>query len=240
MPQAASLVPRRSLISALATLSLAACAGQGVTQTGFLGSYDGMLPTKEHADDRIFIDPAYDAKSYHSILIDPVAWSPAPNTPSRAPEAVEQLKADFQACLAEKLSQDFTVLDRAPSQAGPGVIRVRAAITNTRQAHWWINAPVTAAAIGLAVVGLPAGGGVPSPAPGGASEEMEVLDLATGKRLIAIATFNNAMPWNKLGDFEQFGHARRAFRIAADLLQEQLRRKPLGEEATRLALRALR
>ena len=98
---------------------------------------------------------------------------------------------------------------------------MRAAITNTRQAHWWINAPVDLVGVGLAIVGVPAGG-LPSPDPGGASEELEVLDSATGKRLIAVATFNNAMPWNKIGDFQQFGHARRAFRIAADLLHEQL------------------
>lgn len=217
----ARLVTIARLAQPLVLGVLAGCAGQSATKTGFLGSYDGMQPTAAHAADLIYVDPDYSRDAYDSVVIDPIAWNPVPGAPARDSSTIAQLKADFRKSLEETLGKDFKLLVAAPSPPRPAILRVRAAITNTRQAHWWINAPVAVAGVGLTLVGVPAGG-LPSPAPGGASEELEVLDDASGKRLVAIATFNNAMPWNKMGDFQQFGHARRAFRIAAELLHEQL------------------
>jgi hypothetical protein len=197
------------------------CAGQGVTRTGFIDNYDGMKPTQAHTADLIYVEPSYARAAYRSIVIEPIAWTPTPGAPPRDAATVARLEADFRSALEDALGKDFAILPATPAPPDAGVLRVRAAITNTRQAHWWINAPVTLAGIGLAVVGVPAGG-APAPDPGGASEEIEVLDGATGKRVVAIATFNNGMPWNKLGELQRFGHARRAFRIAAELLREQL------------------
>jgi hypothetical protein len=38
--------------------------------------------------------------------------------------------------------------------------------------------------------------------------------------MVALVTFNNGMPWNVLGYYQQFGHARRAFELASELLAE--------------------
>jgi hypothetical protein len=112
-----------------------------------------------------------------------------------------------------------TVLRGLGATPPVGVLRVRSAITNTRQAHWWLNGAAHVAGIGLAVVGLP---GPPAPNPGGASEEIEVNDARTGRRLAALATYNNGMPWQPLGYYRQFGHARQSFEQAAQLLIETI------------------
>ena len=50
---------------------------------------------------------------------------------------------------------------------------------------------------------------------------MEALDATTNQRL-AIATYANGVPWAPLGYYRRFGHAQRAFGLAAALLRENL------------------
>lgn len=193
----------------LALLALGGCAGQGTTRTGFLTSYDAMAPTPARTHDQIFVAPAYLRARYNHVIIEPVAWHPAPESPPRSPDEIAELTEAFQRSLAEQLGQDFTLVAPGVAQARPGTLRVRAAITNTRRANWWINLPAQAA-------------GLPPPNPGGASLEMEALDATTNQRLVAIATYANGVPWAPLGYFRRYGHAQRAFGLAAALLREHL------------------
>lgn len=213
------LVVRRPLLT-LALLSVFGCAGQGTTRTGFLSSYDGMGPTDDHTRDLIFVDPRFVPADYTVVVVDPIVWSPTDGAPPRDAATVVQLKADFRQSLVDGLSKNFKVVTAdGGSTIDPGVLRVRAAITNTRRARWYVNAPFLALGLPLGIVGLPP---PPPPNPGGASEEIEVTDARTGRRLVAIATYANGMPWNLLGYFEEYGHARRAFSLATELLCEQL------------------
>ncbi|MDR3488578.1 MAG: DUF3313 domain-containing protein, partial [Bradyrhizobium sp.] len=216
-----SVIPRiaqvlRVGIYASGMLLLAACAGQDVTQTGFLSKYDDMQPTADHTDDLIYVAPEFSARNYTKVIIEPIVWQPAPGTPARDPEVVAELQAAFHEDLVKAFSGQFIIIGSTTqaTMPGPGVLRVRAAITNTRRANWYINAPVQL--VGL--VGIPA----PPPDPGGATEEMEVIDAQSGNRLVSIVTYNNGMPWNVFGYYETFGHARRAFSLAATLLREQV------------------
>ncbi len=200
----------------LALLALGGCAGQGTTRTGFLTSYDAMAPTPARTHDQIFVAPAYARAHYAQIIIEPVAWHPAPDSPPRSPEEIAELTEAFQRSLAEQLGRDFTLAAPDAARAAPGTLRVRAAITNTRRANWWINLPAQVA-------------GLPPPNPGGASLEMEALDAATNQRLVAIATYANGVPWAPLGYYRRFGHAQRAFGLAAGLLREHLVPEVTGE-----------
>lgn len=208
---------------ALGLLLLGACAGQGPTRSGFLSDYAALRPTPEHTRDLIYIDPGYAPARYPRIVVEPVAWHPAAGAPERTPEEIADLREAFRARLVAELGQSFTIVEpgEAADAAAAATLRVRAAITNTRRANWWINAPVQAAGIGLAVAGLP--GGMPPPNPGGASVEIEVLDAADGRRMVALATYANGVPWAPMGYYTRFGHARRAFDLAAALLRAQLR-----------------
>ena len=205
----------------LGLLLLAGCAGQAPTRSGFLSSYEGMTATPERTHDLIFVNPTYAPQRYRQAAVEAVAWHPAPDTPERSPEEIADLREALRTRLVAELGKRFAIVDPAAGAApgAAGTLRVRAAITNTRRANWWINLPVQAAGIGLAVAGIPAG--LPPPNPGGASVEIEVLDAATGERLLAIATYANGVPWAPMGYVTRFGHARRAFGLAAALLLEQ-------------------
>ena len=204
---------------ALPLLALASCAGQEATRTGFLSSgYDKLQPTKEHPEDLIYVSPVYVPANYTKVVIDPVAWRPAEGAPQRDARVVNELKADFTKSLSQALAKKFAVVPAQSadgSAEGPvdGVLRVRGAITSTRRANWYVNAPAM-------LVGLP-----PVNA-GGASVEIEVIDAGSGQAMVALATYNNGMPWNVLGYYQKFGHARRAFDLASELLVEQLKPRP--------------
>jgi len=211
-------------------LALSACAGQGATQTGFLPDYTQMRPTTDHELDRIWVKPGFSPTSYSRIIIDPVAWVPAPDTPARDPETAAKLCSDFRDALTAAFAERYQIVDTP----GPATLRLRAAITNTARANWWVNMPVQAAQIALGGIGLF------RPSAGGASEEVEVADSQSGEGLVRIATYNNGMPWNVVGSYVQFNHARRAFRIAAELTREQVDPGPSapspGQPATVSAL----
>lgn len=216
--QAALMLPRRGL---LALLPLGGCAGQGVTRTGFLGDYEALAPTAANTRDLIFVDPAYRPGEYTHFVLDPIVWRPIEGAPARGDSEIAELRDALRRSLATALGRSRMAADEAAP--APGVLRIRAAITNTRRANWWINVPVQAAGIGLAVMGMP--GGIPPPNPGGASVEIEAVDAASGSRLVAVVTYANGVPWALTGYVTRFGHARRAFDLAADLLQEQLSRQ---------------
>lgn len=159
-------ITRRSLAITYMLVLLSACGGQDTTRTGFIGNYDGMKPTKAHTADLIFVDPGYEPGQYRAAFLDTVEWTPAPDSPTRSPEVIAELTADFRKSLTEKLARSFVIVPKpAPGSVAPaGVLRIRGAITNTRKANWWLNLPVQVLGVGLSVVGLP---GLPPPNPGG-------------------------------------------------------------------------
>ncbi|WP_428392809.1 DUF3313 family protein [Lichenicoccus sp.] len=207
------------VVAATSVLAVAACGGQGLTQTGFLTSYSQMHPQKGHAYDSIYVRPGFSDAAYTAVIVEPVAWVPARKAPARTPRTIARLETVFHDHLVKSLSRHFTILpDPGPGgDPGPGVLRVRGAITNTRRALWWVNVPAQAGQLALGAVPLL------RPSDGGASEEIEVRDAHTNQPVIRIATYNNGQPWNIIGSYEAFGHARRSFSLASDLLDHEIR-----------------
>ncbi|MFT8776886.1 MAG: DUF3313 family protein [Gluconacetobacter liquefaciens] len=221
-----------SLIACAAIAPLMGCAGQKLTRTGFIPpeTYAQMTPTKDHTDDLIYVNPNIDVVRYHTVMIEPVIWKPVAKAPKLPPKAEARMTAAFQKELGEALGHDFRVLPAGDCGACADVIRVRAAITNIRRSKWYYNAiPVVAGfAAGAAGGGMPP---IPPPFPGGASEELVAADGVTGEALVAVATYNNGMPWNPLGQWLPYAHARRAFHLASLLLDEQFKKEKKKEMA---------
>lgn len=181
-PQMAQSV--RLLCTALLVLVGTGCATQRTTKTGFLQPL-----------------------GYHSFLVDEVtfvagdAGAPTPNSRS-----LEDLKVVYRAALEKA----FTARLKPVNQAGPGVLRVRAAITGYEGANVWLNlaastviGPVTA---------------------GGASTEAEVVDSITGARVASLATHSNGTPFlgGPFNYYKRHGHARTAVRRHAEKLGKRL------------------
>jgi hypothetical protein len=107
---------------------LAACStgGQKLTRSGFLPDYSAMGPTKQHKKDAIFVAADYAPGAYDKVVVEPVEWL----APTRSDETKEKLKADFRSRLVRSFGTKYRVVDA--SEAGPGTLRIRSAITGTR------------------------------------------------------------------------------------------------------------
>lgn len=156
-----------------AGLALAGCASQQPTQTGFLGDYSRLTTAPGHANNPAWRDPAALA-AHNAFIVDEVVYRPAEGAPALKPEEVTRLTADFRDRLAAALSERY----RHANAAGPGVMRVRAAITNVDDVVPLLNA-VTMAAIWAPVTS------------GGATTETDVVDSISGARLAAYIGYNN-------------------------------------------------
>lgn len=215
----------------LALLMVTGCAGQKVTHSGFLPeeTYGEMTPQKGHVDDHIYVKPGLDASRYTLAVIDPVAWHPIAKAPHLKPEVETRMTDAFNTEIKKQVGKIYRVVDASECGACTEAVHIRAAITNIRRSKWYYNAiPVVAGfAAGAAGGGMPP---IPPPAPGGASEELIAVDGATGETLVAIATYNNGMPWNMMGQWIPYSHAKRAFHLASALLVEEFTKngaKPL-------------
>ncbi len=199
---AKSLVVRRSLMlcALTAPLLLAGCANQAVTQSGFLGDYDGLAPATPGAKALTYsrgIGQA-GASGRRSVLIDAVELRlPAEQADAISPALQLQAKADYRVALQSAFSAHYDVVESTSDLTD--LLRVRAAITGLKPSNPTLNT------LTFLLVGPVSNGGV--------STEAEVLDAATGERVAAQATFTNGHLFNggMGGFFDPLGHVRKAF-----------------------------
>lgn len=204
-PRAKPPSARAALLAALLP-ALAACAAQTTTRTGFLAHNDAAPLAADPADaDRLVARAAPERLAgYSGYLIDDIAFRPGPHAPGVADAEV---LADLRAAYRDALDTAFARHFGRAAAPGPGVLRVRAAITGYERANVAANVVTSA----LLIVPVTAGG---------AASEAEVVDSVTGERLAALATHTNGTPLlgGPVGYFTRHGHARRALARQADEL----------------------
>ncbi len=191
--------------TALALLALlAACADQQPTRTGFL---DAAAP----------VAAAAPAAGHHAFLIEEVVFRPAPGAVQNPGEDdAAALVAAYRAALDAAFAPRFA---RAAA-AGPGVLRVRAAITGYARADVVLN-----------VLATPLLGPVSN---GGAATEAEVLDGATGHRVAVLAAARNEHLFTT-GPFAYYRGLAMAEQALARLAQDLADRVPATAIATAAA-----
>jgi len=217
------LVPSVALLGSLTLLP--ACAGQRLTQSGFLQDYEQLQRGESQGRNvRVFRASALPLSGgYRAVIIEPVAWRPVAGSPARDPSRIAKLQARFQAALRKELIESGRFAEAI--EPGPSVALVRAAITDTDRANAGANIAVQGAMFAL---GLPF---LLRPDNGGASSELEVLDSRSGQRLAAMQNYDNGQFWHVAGSYDAYGHANRHFRLAARRLGRQLDQLSVGASA---------
>jgi hypothetical protein len=199
--------------------TLQGCANTRATQTGFLGAYDGIArPAQGSAAPRYTKAGAW-SDGYTGFIVDPVVYKPAIGVKPLKPETITLLTSDYR----DKLAKAFAVRLEPATGAGPGIVRVRAAITEAGRSNAVLNG-VTLAAILVPVTA------------GGASTEAEIVDSMTGERLAAMTGFNNggrSFLGGPLGYLSGFGHARRAFAVQSRQLLDLMPADPESQSQPR-------
>lgn len=188
--------------------------GSGCAKTppraGFLQDYSALR--QDPGDESLFWYeiPDVDWKMYSKLMIDPVVVYFHPEAENRQidPEVLSEITDYFRNAVIEAVQDAYPVVDKP----GPGVLKIRAAITDIIPANPLINATM------IVAVGLPVD-------MGGASMEAEFLDAETHKPLGAVVDKKLGIPVNPedyVVGFTQWGHAKTACDAWAELLRESL------------------
>ncbi len=148
--------------AALFLLACAACASVEPTRTGFLSSYEGLEPGEGDPEHLHALATGSDWSRYKTVVVDPVIVS---GTAAKDDDARE-LAAFLEQSLREALVPH-------PS-AGERELRVRAAVTDYDLVNPFLNG------VSLAALWITAD-------TGGASVELEMIDLSTGHPLYRLS-----------------------------------------------------
>lgn len=183
---------RRSFVAtalgvALGVLVLPACSSVRARRTlppesGFLGDYSKLTPREGYEARLVWVDTKADWTKYDAVMIDSVSlWTKGPDSGRLTPEEKQHLANVVYTAIYDKVGEKFTIASRP----GPGVLRVRAALTEAKGANVPANVLATfvpQARIISTVVGLSADTAMTV---GSATLEAEARDSITGRRLAA-------------------------------------------------------
>lgn len=154
-----------------------------VETSGFLGDYSKLEEGKEGEALLVYRNPAADFDRYDKVMIDDITiWRPVDSKLEELPEEDAQMLAQtLHDAIVDKLKEDYEIVHAS----GPGVMRIRAAITEAAKS-WVVIDTLTSVipqtrALSL-VTRLATGTSVFT---GKATAEAEILDGETGERLLA-------------------------------------------------------
>jgi hypothetical protein len=182
---------RSRLALALALLSLTALACAGTRQTretpaesGFLSDYSKLAPGGDDRAQLLYMKPGVSLASYRALRLEPVRLyaGAADSDLAKLSREDQQMLADrLHTALTNALTRDWTLTE----QTGPGVLVVRAALTEAKGSNvaldivatWIPQVRLLATAVGL--------GADTALTVGKVRGEAEVLDGASGEQLLA-------------------------------------------------------
>lgn len=226
----------RCVALAVVALALAACESTKQVATaepaGFLMDY-GQLSAGGDGDFTLaYWDQGTDLKAYDKLVVDPVTIWVAESSALRetAPEERQELANAFFRALREELGQDYELVETA----GPGVLQVRAAITQAEESNVFLDTISTfswqarllseAAAIDQEMAFFV----------GEAAAEIEVKDGETGRRIGAAV--DKRVGRRTIGNtLDSWGDAHGAFEAWARQVRNRLRvlrgEEPVADES---------
>jgi hypothetical protein len=173
-------------------LILAGCAGHA-QRSGFLKDYSQLKPSPDVASAMVYVDAARPLKGYDKFIVDPVVLHFAPEAKGAGidPETLRELTEHFRAELVRTLTAGGYQVVTEPA---PGVLRIRAAITDISK-----TVPVANIhpAMKMSGVGL-----------GGASMEAEGLDAPTQQRVFAVVDSQTGSRLGIVSGLQIYSHAK--------------------------------
>lgn len=183
---------KRQVLNALGSISLmvvalvgtSGCSLGGPGYSGFLEDYSGLEPGGEGEMDFIYRKEGLDLGAYDKVMIDRIViwYSPESEYKGIHPRELQAVVSHFESSLLRALGDDYPVVE----EPGPGVLRVRAAITGVTASkplidHYTAIGPIsrTLSEAKEAVTGTHMFVGT-------ARMEAELLDSETHERLAAV------------------------------------------------------
>ena len=155
---------------------------QDAEHSGFLGDYSQLEPREGYQAQEIYINSKAVWKSYNAVYLQSVTMYVSDEAKKPSAEEQKMLTDMLYKSLHDKIAEKFTIADKP----GPGVIKIRAALTEAKGARVALNTVSTVvpqARMAATVLGL---GTDTAALVGAASLEAEANDSITSDRLAAV------------------------------------------------------
>jgi hypothetical protein len=203
------------------TLLVVGCSttrqARSVKTHGFLGDYSQLVEGKGDQAQLVYIDKSASFSKYDAVMIDSVTLWQSKATSKISANDRQRLTDALYKAIHDQLSADFRLVDRP----GPGVLRVRAAITEAVGAVVVANtvtSVVPQARVLTTIGGLAADSAMMA---GSAAVEAEVTDSLSGRRLLA-AVDKRLGTKTLRGAFGNWTNVDQAFEYWAERLRTRL------------------
>ena len=177
--------PRLAEALLAAALASSACAitdqADEVAPSGFLADVGQLRPGGEGEALLVYHAPDLDLSSYRALLVEPIEVWPTIENAAASERDLQRLARLFRATVVARLEREFVV----GPQRGEGVLVVRAALTEAHGSNVALDSLTSVVPAGRALSAASALATGAHAFVGSAAVEAEVLDGATGRRLMA-------------------------------------------------------
>jgi hypothetical protein len=182
--------------------------------SGFLdGYYENLKPGPEGGVKMRWLKPGVDFATYDKLMVDSVIFFLADDSQYKGidPQEMKELADGFNKELAAALQAKYPIV----TEPGPGVMRVKIAITGFKQSRPALSAVTSVVPVGIAVSTVKKGATGSWTGSGATSAELMALDSTTND-VIALAADDRTAGFTER--FSKWGSAQEAFKFWAGRL----------------------
>ncbi len=177
---------RRPFLFILGVFMIAGCSSSGmkkVEKSGFISDYSYMKHGEDDQPALGYSHPDADLSGYDKILVEKVCvcMSGHEEKSDIEPVILQELADYYDNAITSAVMDKYEIVDRP----GPGVLRIRAAITDIKPASPIINTISSVSPVGITLAVATKLVTDKNLGTGEAASEIEVVDSVTGERLVA-------------------------------------------------------
>jgi hypothetical protein len=208
------------MMVALALMAGTGWAKKKMSQSGFLSDYSKLEEGKKGQAEFVYLKEGVNWKSYDKIMIDHLVFFMDKDAEYKGIQADElnEIAATWHRAFMEALKEDYEIVH----EPGPGVLRIRAAITDLSPTKPGINTITTVLPVGLAVSILKKGATGAGTGVGKVTTEAELLDSSTNEVLVAAIDFKAGQKYRVDKAMSKWGHVKVAIESWAKSLHDRL------------------
>ena len=189
-------------------------------QSGFLTTYEGIKQTDEYMVEWLFFDEKANFNSYDKIILDYVQFFVKEDSEYKGLQAneMQELAEAFHQSFIKALSDKYQFV----SEPGPGVMRIRLALTNVEPIKLGRNFLTAVVPVGMAINLVKVGATGESIGVGRTSMEAEIFDTQTKIRLVAAIDTDVGRKYTGYKGDTKWAHAEGTFEAWAKDLRKLL------------------
>jgi hypothetical protein len=195
-------------------------AEEEVKYSGFLTDYPEFKPDPKGSLDLVYLQEGVDFKSYNKVMFDHVLFLVKDDAKYKGihVDELRQLADSFHMAVVDALEGAYPLV----SEPGPGVLRIRVAITDVKASNPFLNTITTILPTGLAISTIKRGLTGTHSFVGESSMEAEFLDSQTNERIGAAIDRKAAAKYKVIKGLRKWKHAEDVFKFWAKRLRKWL------------------